>query len=201
MLHKHVSQQKSQESGFTLVELLVVIVIIGLLAAIAIPIFMNQRQKANDTALISDLHNVAATYQTWHSGHGNSNAKLRQLSGGDHQINITADDAIVDEGGFEWDDVPGLPTVSISSGSRIDMLVYTSHREGEFCLVGMNAFSQWDYVSGMGDHSKYDDILYYDPMAGGIITIEELAEIYEDDQETACTDYARRWLVATQPTD
>ena len=53
-----------RESGFTLVELLVVMIIIGLLSAIAIPVFLDQRKKAFDTAVVSDLRNLTTAAET-----------------------------------------------------------------------------------------------------------------------------------------
>ncbi|WP_308220270.1 prepilin-type N-terminal cleavage/methylation domain-containing protein [Kineococcus sp. TRM81007] len=63
MLARIRKANEDKEQGFTLIELLVVIVIIGILAAIAIPTFLNQREKAWARSAQSDLRNAATVME------------------------------------------------------------------------------------------------------------------------------------------
>lgn len=54
---------RCRDEGFTLVELLVVMVVIGVLAAIAVPTMLAQRQKAVEASLKTDLRTVAESQE------------------------------------------------------------------------------------------------------------------------------------------
>ncbi len=58
------------EAGFTLVELLVVMLILGILAAIAIPAFFNQKEKANDSQAKAYAHSAQVAMETYATDHG-----------------------------------------------------------------------------------------------------------------------------------
>lgn len=63
--------RQSGQNGFTLLEVLVVVLIIGILAAIAVPSFLNQREKAQDTCAKSMLLSARTAMETYLVDHGN----------------------------------------------------------------------------------------------------------------------------------
>ena len=70
-----------KQRGFTLVELLIVVVIIGILASVAIPKFSSTREKAFLSSMKSDLKNLATAQEMYHNSNFSYGASLALVSG------------------------------------------------------------------------------------------------------------------------
>jgi type IV pilus assembly protein PilA len=111
-------QRLDSESGFTLIELLVVILIIGILAAIAIPAFLSQTSKANDSAAKTQVGTLQTTMEAFASEHSGSftGATLGELQVIEPTLKDTTTataQAVVVEAGGE-----GFTVESIANGSK-----------------------------------------------------------------------------------
>jgi len=69
---RRLAMRANDDRGFTLVELITVMVIVGVLAGIAIPLFLNQRSSAYESQIKSDLHNAATAEESYALHHDGS---------------------------------------------------------------------------------------------------------------------------------
>lgn len=164
----------AKEQGFNLIELLVVILIIGILAAIAIPAYLNQRKEAVDSSVKSDVVNSALQVKAWDV---KNKGQTKPLPTGDEVRSSP------------------LGLIKVSSGSIVEVRGNSS----EYCILGTNpggssskkGISYSSSRGGLVDESFSCDSSYVPTLSAGLndmIRIDENGVIGAVENPDSTTD-------------
>src|SRR5436189_5528476 len=139
MILKLRQRMAQDQSGFTLVELLVVMLILGLLAAIAIPAFFNQTDKARDASAKSAADRKETAMETYATDNNGvyTGANAAALQNEESTLNgATISTVAVPAGGGDASNKSYKVSVTSSTGNIFSV---TRHDHGTTTLTGTTA--------------------------------------------------------------